>query len=444
MTKGSTRFGKPNSFRSLVRRSPFQTTDLESDILKRVRARDGISRVELARDLALAPSTAGIYVERLLAEGFLLETEETTGDTGRPPRSLRPNPEGGEFIGVDFEARNIMAVAVDFSDRPLRNVHRGIEAGDSVAQVMAKIEDAIRAVLPTSGSRLLAIGVGVPGIVDATRGLAVHYKFIREWENVPLAARLSERFSVPVFLENNARSMALAELWFGQGKGHGDFLCVGVRNGIGVGMVLNGRLYNGANHAAGELGRWPCPTLSPAVAPWFGFEPKPGESDGPELQEIASVRAIQQALHQAIAQGRKTMLPGRKAPLSVLDIVNACQQRDALTVRVTEEAAAALGWAVGQLSLVVDPAKVILAGPLTALGEMFLQPLRARVERMFELSGTRPPEIANSTMGEFSGALGAAALALHEWKPPAARKERPRPEAKPASRPAHREGGHKR
>jgi N-acetylglucosamine repressor len=396
-----------------MRRSSIQTSDLESAILRQIRACERISRVALARDLGLAPSTAGVYVERLIAEGYVRETEEATGETGRPPRSLRLNPLGGEFIGVDFEARNIMAVAVDFSDRPLRNGHKEIAPRDSAEQVIAKLADAIRAVLPPAGSRLLAIGVGVPGTVDSRRGIAINYKFIPQWTNVELARRLSEIFAVPVFLENNARSMALAEMWFGQGKGHEDFLCVSVRNGVGVGMVLNGQLYCGAHHAAGELGRWLYPFLSPQVAPWFA----PGTSEGFELQEISSVRALQQALDCAIQQGRRTVLSGRKSPFSVADIVGACQQRDALTLRVIDTAAGALGWALGQLSLTIDPAKVILAGPLTALGEVFLRPLRNRVERVLQLSGTNSPEIVCSTMGEFSGALGAAALALHEWKP---------------------------
>src|SRR5437588_4097183 len=104
-----------------MRRNSVQTSDLEVEILKRVRAANGISRVQVARDLGLAPSTSGVYVERLIAEGFLVETEAATRTTGRPPRLLGMNPTGGDFIGVDFEARNIMAVAVDFSDRPLRN-----------------------------------------------------------------------------------------------------------------------------------------------------------------------------------------------------------------------------------------------------------------------------------------------------------------------------------
>jgi len=381
-----------------MRRNSIQTSGLGSDILKRVRSHDGISRVALARELGLAPSTAGIYVERLITEGFLVERESQAHDAGRPPRLLRPNPEGGEFIGVDFEARNIMAVAVDFSDRPLRNAHRAIEPTDSAAQVMKKVEEAISEILPKSAGKLLAIGVGVPGIVDAVRGVAVHYKYIAKWQNVPLVGQLTARFGVPVFVENNARSMALAELWFGQGRGLKDFLCLGIRSGIGVGIVLNGRLQGGARYGAGELGRW-----------------RSTYPNGPELQEIASARAIKESLQKQVSAGRKTVLRGNA--ITFADVVIAAQQRDALTMQVLGQAAEVLGQAIGQMALLLDPARVILAGPLSQLGDTFLDPVRAAAARTVVAGVLSPPEIVNSSMGEFSGALGAAALALHEWKP---------------------------
>ncbi len=240
---------------AVTRRAPRNKSDLESEILKRVRAAEGISRVELARKLRLAPSTAGIYVERLIKEGYLEESDKATRDNGRPPVLVRLNPERGEFVGVDFEARNIMAVAVDFSDKPLRNAHLQIAESDSAEQVTRKIEQAIRKVMPPDENQLLAIGVGVPGLVDSAKGVALHYEYISQWKNVPLAAALRKKFGVPVFIENAIRTMALAELWFGQGLGVGDFLCIGIRSGIAAGMVLDGRLYSGGMHAAGELGR---------------------------------------------------------------------------------------------------------------------------------------------------------------------------------------------
>ena len=399
-----------------MRRTSHQTSGLEASILQHVRSSNGISRVELARAVRLAASTTGVYVERLLKEGFLIETEKAERDTGRPPMLLRLNPEGGEYVGVDFEAANILSVAVDFSDKPLRNARSQISSKDSAEDVVKKIEQTIAQVLPRDSKKLLAIGVGVPGLVNSAEGIAVSYKYIKNWNNVPLTRRLRKKFGVPVYLENNMRSMALAELWFGHGLGIRDFLCIGIRTGIGVGMVLGGRLYSGSNHAAGEFGRGLCPVIPPEGAAWFATSDRQSPL-GPELQEVASFRAIQKALQRAVAAGEKSVLRSQSQPVTLAALVTAVQQRDPLTTLIIETAATCLGRAIGQLSLVVDPKKIVLASPLTALGDVMLKPVRAGAEEVLTAAELPVPEIVNSTMGEFSGALGAAALAVHEWKP---------------------------
>lgn len=390
-----------------------QISNIESEILKQVRARPGISRIDLSRKLQLAPSTVGNYVGRLITEGFLAESALAGSEAGRPPTALRLDPDGGQFIGVDFEARNIMAMAVDFSDRPLRQAHKIIRESDNVEQIIEKIAQAIVEVLPDNKSRFLAIGVGVPGFVDPNKGVAIHYKYLNNWKNVALAEPLAKRFGVPVYLENNVRSMALAELWFGQGKGVEDFLCIGIRSGIGAGIVAGGQQQRGAEYRAGEIGRWRCPWPRRSAARFF----KAGNVVDVELQEVASVRAIVEALERARSSKEKSLLTAQSGPLTFADVDRAARQRDRLTVQVIEFAAEILGWAVADLALVLNPSRIILAGPLTVLGDTLLSPLRARAEQILGATGAAVPSIVNSTMGEYSGALGAAALAVHEWKP---------------------------
>jgi glucokinase len=391
-----------------------QMACLESEILKEVRAHPGISRVELARELQIAPSTVGNYVGRLITEGFLLESKGAESEPGRPRTALRLRPEGGQFIGVDFEARNILAMAVDFSDRPLRQARRQIQKADSVADIIRKIEEAIAEVLPATRGRLLAIGVGVPGLIDPAAGVALNYKYINQWRNVPLVAPLAKRFGVPVHIENNVRSMALAELWFGLGRGFKDWFCLGIRSGIGAGIVAGGQLLRGADHRAGEIGRWFCPA-SPHLAAHF-FTPQDMAAGNLELQEVASVRAMLAAAEQARAAGKTTLAePGKSIVFD--DLVRAAQQDDETTLQIVGFAAEMLGWAVADLALVLNPSRVIIAGPLTLLGDHLLVPLRKRAGEIMLASGAEAPLILNSTMGEFSGAMGAAALAVHEWKP---------------------------
>jgi glucokinase len=401
---------------SEMKRSLQQMASIESEILKNVRAHPGISRIALARKLQIAPSTVGNYTGRLITEGFLVDSEKANYEAGRPATALRLNPDGGQFIGVDFEARNMMAMAVDFSDRPLKQAHKDIQPSDSVTEIIGKIEQAIIEVLPDNQGRLLGIGVGVPGLVNPAKGIAVHYKYIDGWENVPLVAPLVKRFGVPVYLENNARSMALAELWFGQGRGLKNWLCIGMRSGLGAGIVTGGQLQHGADNRAGEIGRWLCPGSSRVAARFFTNSNSPMTTNV-ELQEVASVRAILAALERARQTKEKSLLSAQKEPLTFADVVRAARQRDRLTVQVVEVAAEVLGWAVGELALALNPSHVILAGPLTLLGEIMLHPLRQRAEEVLEASEGEVPEIVNSTMGEYSGALGAAALAVEDWKP---------------------------
>lgn len=379
----------------------------QADLLRRVRASDGVSRIELARHLNLAPSTVGIYVDHLVKEGFLFEGKAAVRDFGRPPTILALNPRGGRFIGVDFEARNIMAVAVDFSQKQLRQVHDTISALDSVEAILGKISHAIESVTAGDSRKVLGIGVGVPGFIDPTRGVALHYKHIRGWDNVPLVAELSGRFQVPVFLENNIRTMALAELWFGQGRGVRNFICLGIRSGIGAGIIVDGQIYRGANNRAGEIGDWPC-ALSP------------GAGNGTAtmrfatLEEIASFQSIRDRFAPAAGPGGRPFRD-RIGDGALERLVQAAQAGDKEVLGMLDRTARTFGLALTQLNCAFNPEKVILAGVFTAFGDLFLQRLGQSLKEFAPPSG--PARVVNSNLGDFNGALGAAALAVHEWKP---------------------------
>jgi predicted NBD/HSP70 family sugar kinase len=390
-----------NSARSGPRRFKIKhetIAHMEGDLLRRVRAQEGLSRVELARDLNLAPSTVGIYVDHLIAEGFLSESKRVGSEFGRPPTALALNPQGGRFIGVDFEARNIMATSVDFSQRPLEQYHGTIAESDSIDVILAKIEHSICEVLSKDGRRVLAIGVGVPGVIDPVHGVARHYKHIRGWSHIPLAQRLSQRFGVPVFLENNIRSMALAELWFGQGRGLEDFICLGMRSGIGAGIILGGHVYRGSNYLAGEIGDWPCAS---------------GEAGASvsTLEEIASLRGLQTAL----AAGGAAHLAAAGEEFGVEQLLKAAQEGDETVRSLLDRVARTLGLVISQLNHAFNPGKIILAGIFPAFGGVFLERLGECFQHASR-SADLPP-LAVSDLGKFNGAIGAAALAVHQWKP---------------------------
>jgi glucokinase len=378
----------------------------QADLLLRVRAQEGLSRVDLARSLNLAPSTVGIYVDHLVEEGYLFEGKAAERDFGRPPTILALNPQGGRFIGVDFEARNLMAIAVDFSQRPLKQLHDTISASDPVESILRKIEHAIETVSVGDDRKVLAIGVGVPGVIDPVKGVALSYKHIPAWENVPLVSRLTERFGVPVFVENTIRTMALAELWFGQGRGLRNFICLGMRSGLGAGIVIDGQVYRGADNRAGEIGDWPYAPASPArLASGKGFA---------RLEEIASLQSLRSRL--AGSGGLEADSPGAsktEAPMEAL--LQAALAGDKVVLNFLDRVAEAFGLALNQLNCAFNPEKIILAGAFTVFGDVFLRRLEQSLNAFAPSGGA--PTVVDSQLGPFNGAIGAAALAVHEWKP---------------------------
>jgi predicted NBD/HSP70 family sugar kinase len=321
---------------------------VQADLLRRVRAQEGLSRAELARSLNLAPSTIGIYVDHLIEEGFLFEGKPAERNFGRPPTILGLNPRGGRFIGVDFEARNIMAESVDFSQKPLKQFHDTLTGADSAENVLRKIEHAIETVMENDGRKVLGIGVGVPGVIDPVSGVALHYEHIRGWKDVPLVAKLRGRFKVPVFLENNIRSMALAELWFGQGRGVRNFICLGMRSGIGAGIVVGGQIYHGGNNRAGEIRDWPCGIAGKHTV---------GRSRSKTpltLENIISFKPIQSRVGRSEQPCTSSFIaPGTEAPLEYF--IQAAQAGDKVVNRFFHELAGRIGLMLSQLTSVFDP-----------------------------------------------------------------------------------------
>ncbi|HEY1784260.1 MAG TPA: ROK family protein [Pirellulales bacterium] len=363
-------------------------SDLESAMIRLVRARGGISRVEMARKLKLVPSTAGIYVDRLLAEGYLIETAISVRGVGRPPVVVELNPRAGRFVGVDFDARQIFATAVDFAHQPLQEARRTIPMRASVDRVLEIIADTIAEVAGTKPRDLLGVGLGVPGPVDAARGVSLRYAFLRDWQDVPIGPRIAEHFSVPVSVENNLRSIALAELWSGQGRGLRNFVCLGVRSGIGSGIIVDGQLLRGANNQAGEIGRWVYPDAL-------------GDAPGmpaPTIEDVASLSALLRTLELA----------------TVADLLAALERRQRAVVAMVQKAARVHGWVAHQLATLFDPERLIIAGPLVEQ-EVYLAALQSAAA---DFGGaTLAANLTPSMLGSYAGATGAAALAFQHWKP---------------------------
>lgn len=393
------------------RRKPQAVASAEDALIRCVRTRGTAARSDLADELGLVPSTIGVYVERLVRDGFLLETVTGERGLGRPPVKLRLNPARGRFIGVDFDARNVMGISVDFSQNPLKRLERVLSSPATTEAALQTFKSVIAELINANCDDILGIGVGLPGIVDVESGVGVRCNFLEDWREVPVIDILSREFGVPVYVENNLRSMALAEYWFGEGRGSPRLACLGVRTGIGMGIVIDGRLYRGANHVAGEIGMWQVPDVAMRENP---SGPPNISSTGKTIEQLASMSAILTTAAERLQAGESSIMAAHGAPLTTTGYLNALRQADPLAVELAERVAVMHGWIIHHLMMVLDPDILVLAGPLLH-SPLYLDPLRAVCK---EIGGeTLSSRVVPSSLGPFAGALGAAAIAVHNWTP---------------------------
>ncbi|HCS55276.1 MAG TPA: hypothetical protein DIW81_27435 [Planctomycetaceae bacterium] len=361
---------------------------IENTIVREIRLANATSRVQLAKQLGIAPSTMGIQIDRLVEQGILKESVPEEWGLGRPPKLLEPNPTAGQFIGVDFDARRLHAVSVDFSQQLLKQHSRDLPSQAKAADVILQIQEVIREVR-FRGRKLLGIGLAIPGTLDEEATTGLHYRFISDWTNLPLKRIVQGAFRVPVYLENNVRVMAMAERWFGQARNIQNFICIGIRSGIGAGIFLNGELYRGSGGLAGEIGTWPVCDSS--------LNKKIQESI--PLEDIASLRAILETLNT-----------------SVDGLLESAEKCDSSVLKILKIAACAVGRVISQISLMLNPQRIVIGGPLAELEEAFMSPLCEEVQRCLNQQSGLLPEIVSTQLGELAGAKGAAALSLHRWE----------------------------
>ncbi|MEV6653776.1 ROK family protein [Streptomyces sp. NPDC051219] len=221
------------------------------------------SRQELGPATGLSSGSVSNVVAELLGEGLLEEAGVVDSDGGRPRTLLRLAPGSGCLIGVDVGETRVRVELFDLALTELARSERPLPPRTyDVARVVDDIRHGIAGVLAAADvppDRLLGVGVGVPGIVDrsSAQGAVVHGQTMG-WDAVPLESLLRTSVelpsSTPYFIDNGARTLGQAEMWFGGGRGARDAVIVLFGSGVGACIVTDGTLYGGARSSAAEWG----------------------------------------------------------------------------------------------------------------------------------------------------------------------------------------------
>ncbi len=366
-----------------------------SAVLNLIKHEGPIARVSIARRLRLSAAAVTSITGELEGLRLIRQVAQAPSAGGRPAELLALNPDAAGVIGIKLADDHLAGVfsdlngAVIASDSVSLAGHGIGDVGDQVAGLIGALQDA-----GPRGRRLLGIGIGMPGVVDGARGVCVDSPILG-WRKVPLAERLSERFDLPVLIDNDVNTLAVAESLYGAGRNVDDFVTVTLGRGVGLGIVAGGRLQRGRLGGAGEFGHLP-------VVP-----------DGPvcECGRLGCLEAIV-ADRALVAQAREMGIIGDREGVEALTA--RADAGDPRARQVFSLAGERLGVAVAGLVNVLSPALVIVSGEGMRARRHLEASLRsAMAEHVFPpLAGV---ELLIDPWDDAKWARGAAALVLETF-----------------------------
>lgn len=366
----------------------------KNGILNEVFRSGSCQRFDLAQRLNINATMVGNYVEELIEAGLLVEGDRAAASRGRAP--LHVNPQHGCFLGLDFEALRVRAVLCNFAGEVLDKKEVPFRSGISREGVLEQIVSLAQGLAERADRELLSVGIAAPGQVDCASGRVLHYRLLPDFDQVPVRDRFEEELDATVFVEDNIRAVAYSELLRGSGRGSKNFLCLAVRSGIGLGIVIDGKLYSGTNSMAGEAG-------------YLVFN----TAQGPQLAtDLVSAKGFIKSTLKLIESRQETA--GRKKLLetgedvTLAQIVSTAQAPDELLLEHLKQLGMHLGMLAANLANLFAPEKILLAGEVPNCSLI----VRQQMERTFR-QYTLPPILASvyledGALGGFAGALGAA------------------------------------
>jgi glucokinase len=313
----------------------------------------------------------------------------------------RPGP---LTIGIDIGGTKVLGGVVDAFGSVLSRSRRPTP-GRSVAAV----EDTIVDLVDSLGTEhdVAAVGIGAAGFVDAARSTVLFSPHLA-WRDEPLRDALRRRIGVPVVVDNDANTAALAECRFGAGIGHRYVLCITLGTGIGGALVIDNRVFRGENGIAGEFGHM-------QVVP-EGHRCECGNRGC--WEQYASGNALVRDARELVlanspvAHDLKARVGGDVSLLTGLLVTEAARAGDPLAVELLADIGTWLGVGLAGMTAAFDPSAIIVGGGVSAAGDLLLEPTRQAFNRTLVGRGHRPqPPVMEAALGPDAGFVGAADMA---------------------------------
>lgn len=362
-----------------------------------------ISRAELARRMKVTRGVAGVLVQELIDQDLIYEGATGEAAYGRKPTLLHIKTHDRLAVAVDIRFSRTYLMICDLSGRQL-----ALEAYDTIFSIPDFVRDLasrIRRLIKTHGITvgIEGVGVAVPGMVDQRTGQVLKAPALG-WRGIDLRSQIAAATGLPVEIENSGRACTLAHLWLERSEAARpqNFVYVGVSDGVGVGVVINGELLRGSDHIAGEFAHVPLNMDGPkcmcgANGCWEAY-----------ISNLATVsRYFGWNLSKLSPNKLREAKPGS---FTVLDLIARARGGDSKAMAALQSTARFLGLGLATIVNTINPECIYLDGEITTAWDLIEASVTIALrERALTDKGGRTP-LRIATKQEYPRLRGAAAL----------------------------------
>ncbi|KPQ20077.1 MAG: bifunctional transcriptional regulator / sugar kinase [Algoriphagus marincola HL-49] len=374
-------------------------------IIKNLYLKGANTASEICTEVGISLPTVNSLLSDLMSSGEVIKQGRAESQGGRKPDLYRLAEDAFYVLSVDLSKFTINLCLYSCHNQPITEKECHKLVLNNERETFDRIADLTEAYLQKSGipsEKIIAIGISMPGLVDAVGG--VNYTYLR-FGRKTLLDSFEERFQKKVFLENDARAMTLAEFKFGPDHTHKNVLGVFVGWGIGLGIIIDGKIYRGASGFAGEFSHSPI------------FENRNVTcSCGKKgcLEAVASGTAIVRMAEEAIKIDSDSILArmvrdhqGELEPGLVVEAALAGDQR---AITILSEAGLDLGRGISILIQLLNPDLIIIGGSVAEANQYLITPIQQALNIYSMAKSREKSELALYQLGKDVGLMGGVAV----------------------------------
>lgn len=372
-------------------------------VLKTIIDRQSISRAEIARITSLTRTTVSDIVADLINEGLVSEIGTGPSQGGKSPTLLSLVDDSRYLIGLDLAHSEFLGAVFNLRGKIQSMVSQSVHNynGDEALETLYDILDQL---VGASLHPLVGIGVGTPGLVNTNEGIVVNAVNL-DWQNLPLARLLQDRYHVPAYVLNDSQAAAIGE--YNYGEGHltdSNLIVINARHGIGAGIIIDHQLFQGDGGGAGEIGHI-------VVVPEGGQRCRCGNYGC--LETVASTQSILHQAQQLAPQANGAFLAGKDIDLAAVQ--QAFLAGNPRIQQMVLNAARYMGLAVSSLVGTLNIQKIVLTGDMIGFGQPWLDVVQQTVSQSTLSRLSRETRVEFGQLGENGIILGASAILSNNY-----------------------------